>query len=202
MKNTSPEVDRYIESAAPFAKPILERLRSVFHKAHPDITETIKWRFPHFEYKGIVGSMAAFKAHVGWGFWKPQLMNDPHGILEGVSPSMGGARITDVSQLPSEKILIEYVREAIRLNEEGIKAERPKRATSVAEPEIPEELSAALKKAPKAKKAFDAFPPSHRREYVMWIAEAKQAATREKRVAQAIEWMSEGKSRNWKYERK
>jgi uncharacterized protein YdeI (YjbR/CyaY-like superfamily) len=199
MKNMSPEVDRYIEDAADFAKPILERIRRAFHKAHPGVTEAMKWRRPHFEYKGSIGSMAAFKAHVNWGFWKPSLMNDPHHLLEG--KSVAGLKAASVSDLPSEKVLVEYVREAIRLNEEGIKATRPKRGSSP-EPEVPAELAAALKKAPAANKIFTAFPPSHRREYIEWIAEAKQAATRDKRVAQAIEWIAEGKHRNWKYMKK
>lgn len=201
MKNTSPEVDAYIANAAPFAKPILERIRKAFHKASPDIVETIKWRVPHFEYKGVLGGMAAFKAHVNWGFWKPQLMNDPHGILAAATGPMSAGQVSDVSQLPTEKILVEYVKEAIRVNESGEKVERPKRAPA-SMPDVPAELEAALKKSPKAKKAFEAFAPSHRREYIEWIAEAKQAATKEKRVAQTIEWLIEGKSRNWKYEKK
>ena len=160
MKNTSPEVDRYIAAAAPFAQPILEKIRKAFHKADPEIREVIKWSFPHFEHDGIVGSMAAFKAHVTYGFWKAKLMN-----------------------------------------EEGVKVERAPRVAR-GEAEVPDDLAAALQKAPVAKKAFEAFPPSHRREYIQWITEAKQAATREKRLAQTIEWLTEGKSRNWKYERK
>lgn len=203
MKNTSPDVDRYIEKAAPFARPILERIRKAFHKAHPDVQETMKWSVPHFEYKGVLGSMAAFKQHVGWGFWKASLMNDPHGILAapGEHAAMGGSRVTDVSEIPSEKILVQYVREAIRLNEEGIKVQRAPRAAPRTL-EVPEDLSVALKKMPAARKTFEAFSPSHRHEYIEWITEAKQPATREKRLAQTVEWLTEGKSRNWKYERK
>ncbi|HVG23639.1 MAG TPA: YdeI/OmpD-associated family protein [Thermoanaerobaculia bacterium] len=200
--HTSPEVDRYIEAAAPFARPILERIRAAFHKAHPDVTESMKWSFPHFEYKGILGSMAAFKEHVSWGFWKGRLMNDPLGIIPPAGEtSMGGLKIGNLKDLPKEKEMVAYVREAIRLNEEGVKPARAPR-TSRGEAEVPEALAAALKKAPAAKKTFEAFPPSHRREYIEWIAEAKQDATRNKRVAQTIEWLAEGKSRNWKYERK
>ena len=201
MKNTSPEVDRYIAAAAPFARPILERIRSAFHKAHPEVTETMKWSFPHFEYKGLLGSMAAFKQHVSWGFWKGRLMADPLGIIPPAGEtSMGGARIADVKELPSEKNMVAYVREAIRLNEEGVKPRRPAR-TPKAEAEVPVDLAAALKKSPAAKNAFEAFSPSHRREYIEWITEAKQDATRQKRLATTLEWLSEGKSRNWKYER-
>ena len=202
MKNTSPDVDRYIAKAAPFAQPILERIRAAFHQAHPEVTETMKWSFPHFEHKGVLGSMAAFKEHVTWGFWKGALMNDPLGILPRVGEtSMGGLKIRKLEELPKEKDMVAYVREAIRLNEEGVKAERPKREPR-GELEVPPELAAALKKAPAAKKTFENFPPSHRNEYVAWIAEAKQEATKQKRVAQTIEWLTEGKSRNWKYVKK
>lgn len=202
MKNTSPDVDRYIANAAPFAQPILERVRAAFHKAHPDVTETMKWSVPHFEYKGVLGNMVAFKQHASFGFWKRRLMSDPHGILpaEG-DTSMGGSRYASVQDLPSEKIIVEYVRQAIRLNEEGVKVERAPRVER-GEAEVPDDLAAALKKSPAAKKTFAAFSPSHRREYVEWITDAKQEATRQKRLTQAIEWIAEGKSRNWKYERK
>jgi uncharacterized protein YdeI (YjbR/CyaY-like superfamily) len=201
MKNTSPDVDRYIAKAAPFAQPILERIRAAFHKAHPDVTETMKWSFPHFEYKGLLGSMASFKEHVSWGFWKGQLMNDPLGIIPPAGEtSMGGLRIRTLKDLPKEKDMVAYVREAIRLNEEGVKVARAPREARP-EPEVPADLAAALKKAPAAKKAFEAFPPSHRREYIEWITEAKQEATRQKRLTQTLEWLSEGKSRNWKYQR-
>ena len=203
MKNTSPDVDRYIEKAAPFAQPILERLRKAFHAAHPDVTEAMKWGHPFFEYKGVLGNMAAFKQHVGWGFWKASLMADPHGILTpaGEHTAMGGAKLTDVKELPSHDVLVSYVREAIRLNDEGVKLARPKKAPQP-EVAVPEDLAAALKATPAARKTFQAFAPSHRREYIAWITEAKQPATRAKRLAQAVEWLAEGESRNWKYERK
>jgi uncharacterized protein YdeI (YjbR/CyaY-like superfamily) len=129
-------------------------------------------------------------------------MNDPLGILPADGEtSMGGVKVRDLKELPKEKDMVAYVREAIRLNEEGAKVERAPRQER-GEVEVPAELTAALKKAPAAKKVFEAFPPSHRREYVEWITEAKQEATRQKRLAQTIEWLAEGKSRNWKYERK
>lgn len=201
MKNTSPDVDRYIENAAPFAQPILKKIRKAFHAAHPDVTEVMKWSVPHFEYKGVLGSMAAFKAHVGWGFWKSKLMSDPEGLFNPESRSMGGARAESVKDLPSDAVLVDYVREAIRLNEEGVKLDRPKPAARP-EAEVPDDLVKALKKAPAAKKTWDAFSPSHRREYIEWITEAKQEATRAKRLATTIEWLGEGESRNWKYGRK
>jgi hypothetical protein len=63
------------------------------------------------------------------------------------------------------------------------------------------ELKTALAKNRKARETFEGFSPSHRREYVEWIAEAKGDDTRKRRIATAIEWLSEGKPRNWKYMR-
>jgi len=203
MATKSAQVDRYISNAAPFAQPILERIRKAYHKASPHIEETMKWGVPFFEYKGILGSMAAFKQHVGWGFWKGKLMNDAHGVVarREDAPAMGGSRVTDVSELPSEKVLVEYIREAIRLNEEGVKSE-PRTRKAPKSFEVPAELMTALKKNKSALAAFKKFPSSHQREYAEWIAEAKQDATKQKRVATAVEWIAEGKSRNWKYAKK
>ena len=204
MPSTSPAVDEYIAKAAPFARPILERIRKAFHKAHPDVRETIKWGVPFFEYKGPLGNMAAFKEHVGWGFWKASLMNDPQGLLPKTRDertAMGGSRVTKPSELPAEKVLVAYVREAIRLNEEGVKVARAPRKAAV-EPEIPAALASALKKSAKARKAFEALPPSHRREYVEWITGAKLEATRTKRLEQTMELLGEGKPLNWKYMKK
>jgi uncharacterized protein YdeI (YjbR/CyaY-like superfamily) len=202
MPKTSPAVDRYIENAPPFAQPILTRIRKAFHKGCPDLEETMKWSVPFFDYKGPLGNMAAFKQHVRWGFWKASMMSDPHGLFEmmGDKSSMGGGKVSDVAELPADKVLVEYVREAVRLNEEGVKtAARPKKAAGPVE--VPEDLAAALKKNAKARAAFEKFPPGQQREYAMWLTEAKQEVTRQKRLATAIEWIAEGKSRNWKYEK-
>ena len=202
MPARSPQVDAYIAKAAPYAQPILEKIREAFHAAHPEVTESMKWSVPHFEYKGVLGSMAAFKQHVNWGFWKAKLMADPKGILGGMGDertSMGAVKLTSEKDLPPKKVMVEYVREAIRLNEEGVKVERAPSARSATPLEIPDDLAAALKKDKKAQAAFDAFPPSHKREYVEWITEAKQEATRQKRLATTLEWLAEGKPRNWKY---
>lgn len=199
MAKQIPEVDAYIADAAEFARPILKKIRALFHKASPKIQEVMKWRFPHFEYKGLVGSMAAFKQHCSLGFWKGKLLKDPHKLFTGVGDtSMGGRKITDLSQLPSDRILIEYIREAVALNEKGIKAPAPKR-TKRKELVVPDYFMAALSKNKKALATFEAFSPSHKRDYVEWVVEAKQDETRANRLNQAIAWMAEGKSRNWKY---
>lgn len=200
MQNASPEVDRYIENAAPFAQPILKRIRAAFHAAHPDVRESIKWSFPHFEYRGLLGSMAAFKQHVSLGFWKGRLMSDPEGIIPPVGEtSMGGLKIASEKDLPSDQVMVAYVREAIRLNEERVNPQRAPRAKPRPEAEVPPDLAAALTRTAGAKKAFAGFSPSQRREYIEWITEAKQEATRRKRLTQAVEWIAEGKPRNWKY---
>ena len=202
MPRTIPEVDRYIENAPEFAKPILERIRKAFHKASPEITEAMKWSTPHFEYKGVIGSMAAFKQHVAWGFWKAKLMKDPAGILEPAgrdTTSMGFGKITDVKRLPPDRVMVEYVKEAMRLNDDGVKIERAKPRPAGSKVDVPDYLQAALKKNAKARATFENFPSGQKREYVEWLEDAKQEATRTKRLAQAIEWMSEGKPRNWKY---
>lgn len=199
---TNPAVDAYIGRAAPFARPILRKVRSLFHQAIPAVEETMKWSFPHFEYHGVLASMAAFKQHATFGFWKASLMKDPHGLLGPVGDSaMSRARFADVSELPPDVVLLAYIREAAALNEQGVKVEKP-RAPKKPEAEVPPDFRAALRKNKKALATFEAFSPSHRREYVEWIVEAKQAATRQKRLTQAVEWLAEGKSRHWKYQPK
>lgn len=195
MKNTSPAVDAYIAHAAPFARPILEKVRRLFHEACPDIEEQIKWSCPSFEYKGMLGGMAAFKQHATFGFWRQDVLPDPKGLFKSKGPM--GAKVTDVSQLPSNDVLLRYIREAVKLNESGVKPPRPKKTKPPLK--VPESFMAALRKNKKALAAFEAFPPSHKREYVEWIVEANQEATRERRIVTAVEWMARGKPRNWKY---
>ena len=202
MGTKSPAVDDYIAKSADFARPILKKLRTLFHKSTSNIIETMKWNFPHFEYQGIVGSMAAFKHHVSFGFWKAGLMSDPEGLLKGVgNNSMAGMRVTRLDELPADGTLLAYIREAVRLNEEGVKI--PVRKKKAVRPvTVPADLLAALKKNKQAKTTFDNFSPSHQREYVEWITEAKQEATRQKRLATTLQWLAEGNPRNWKYVKK
>ncbi len=202
MKNASPEVDAYIEQAADFAKPILKRIRKLFHQACPQIREEMKWSFPHFVCNGIIGSMAAFKQHVSWGFWNAKLMPDPHGILkESEALTALGFKPKNLSDLPPDEIILEYIRAAVDLNEQGVKRPAAKRKRP-AKIEVPKDLLAALKQNAKAFAAFEAFSPSHQREYVEWITEARQPATRERRLATTLEWLTAGKPRHWKYQKK
>ncbi|MEO8578118.1 MAG: YdeI/OmpD-associated family protein [Gemmatimonadales bacterium] len=198
MGKRDPRVDVYIKKSPDFAKPILTHIREVAHEACPDMDESIKWGAPFFEYKGVLAGMAAFKQHCGLNLWKGSLIVGDDGKRD--SAGQFGALKT-VSDLPSRKVLIGYFKQAAKLNEEGTKA--PGRDTKVKKPaaKAPADLAAALKKNKKAQSVFDAFSQSRRRDYIEWITGAKTDATREKRLNTAMEWISEGKSRNWKYER-
>jgi uncharacterized protein YdeI (YjbR/CyaY-like superfamily) len=196
----SPAVDAYIEKSADFARPILKKVRKLFHRACPDVEETMKWSVPHFEYRGVLGLMAAFKQHASYGFWKSRLMRDPHGLFRGGNTGMGGVRITDVADLPPDDVLIAYVQEAVALNEAGVKVERRRRPAK--DLKIPAFFREALARNKKAAATFASLSPSCRREYAEWLAEAKREETRERRLATAIEWLVDGKSLDWKYKKK
>ncbi|MBA2561728.1 MAG: YdeI/OmpD-associated family protein [Chitinophagaceae bacterium] len=202
MSTTDPRIDAYINKATPFAQPILHHIRQLVHKACPQVEETIKWSFPHFDYKGILCSMAAMKQHCSFGFWKASLMADPEKLLNKIgNTSMGSfGKIASINDLPSDKILISYIKEAVRLNEEDVKLP-PKERTAKKDVEVPGYMTSALSKNKKAQSAFDNFSPSHKREYIEWINDAKTEATRNKRIGTMLEWLAEGKSLNWKYQR-
>ncbi len=201
MSATDSRIDAYIEKSAPFAKPVLQHIRELVHKACPAVEETMKWSFPHFDYKGIMCSMASFKHHCAFSFWKASIMKDPERILKIKDrESMGHFdKISSLEDLPSDEVLIAYIKEAARLNDEEIKLPSKTKRLEKKELEIPDYLTAALKKNEKAQTCFDNFSPSHKREYIEWITEAKTEATRMKRIETAIEWLVEGKIRNWKY---
>jgi uncharacterized protein YdeI (YjbR/CyaY-like superfamily) len=193
-----PRVDDYIERSAEFAQPILRYLRETVHAASPDIDETMKWSFPHFTYRGIVCSMASFKQHCAFGFWKESLvLGGADGPREQAMGQFG--RIRAISDLPPRDELIGYVREAMRLNEAGITVPRGTARKEERAEDVPESLRHALKENPRAAEHFQRFSPSQRREYIEWVSEAKRPETRARRVATAIEWIAEGKPRNWKY---
>ncbi|RZA21125.1 MAG: hypothetical protein EOP93_04025 [Lysobacteraceae bacterium] len=193
-----PRIDTYIERAAPFAQPILVRLRELVHQACPGVEETIKWGMPTFMHAGgILCGMAAFKQHASFGFWKHALV-----LGEGQPQTGMGSygKMTSLQDLPPAGILLGHLRKAMALNEAGVKAPSNRKVTGKPVPDAPDDLVAALKENKAARATFDAFPPGCKREYIEWILEAKRAETRTKRLAQAVEWMAEGKRRNWKYE--
>jgi len=198
MGSRDRRVDAYIAKSGDFAKPILKHLREIVHEACPEAEETMKWSFPHFDYKGMLCAMAAFKQHCTFGFWKGSLIVDRNGESLAAMGQFG--RITAISDLPSKRVLGGYVRAAAKLNDEDIKVVRkPKLKKPLA---VPANLREALKKNRKALGTFEDFSPSQKREYVEWITESKREETRERRLKQAVEWMSQGKTRNWKYARR
>jgi hypothetical protein len=197
MPTTDPRVDAYIKNAEPFAQPILTHLRKVVHAACPAVQETMKWSHPHFDYKGIFCGMAAFKEHAAFNMWKGQLLSEKlPAVDEKAMGQFGGIR--SKADLPSDATLTRLIKAAAKLNDEGVKMARTPPG-SKAPLKTPSDLLIALKKNKKASATFDGFPPGQRRDYVEWITEARQDATRAKRLATAIDWMAEGKPRNWKY---
>jgi hypothetical protein len=199
MPTKDPRVDAYIAKAADFAKPILIHMRKLVHETCPEVKESIKWGMPSFEYKGILAGMAAFKEHATFGFWKHGLLGLGSRKDLGAMGSFG--KMTSVKDMPSDATVKKLIKEAMRLNDQGIKVEKPKRSTKKKELVVPKILLEALAKNEKAAETFNSFSYSKRKDYVEWINEAKTDATRDKRLATAIEWLAEGKSRMWKYER-
>jgi uncharacterized protein YdeI (YjbR/CyaY-like superfamily) len=202
MEKFDPRIDAYIEKSADFAKPILMHIRQIVHQASPLITETVKWGMPFFDYKGPVCMMAAFKQHLGFGFWKASRLNDPDHLLQGSDEeSAAGSfgRIATLADLPSDKALMDFVQQMIKLNESGVK-EPKKPAAPKGDLPMPADFDKLLRGNLATMDNFEKFSLSKKREYLEWFAEAKSEATRQKRIEQALEWIGEGKSRNWKYQ--
>jgi uncharacterized protein YdeI (YjbR/CyaY-like superfamily) len=197
----NPKVDEYITKSADFAKPILEYLRALIHETCPEAQEVIKWGYPHFDYKGdMMCILGSFKNHCSFSLYKATLMTDPK-IVESVNAGqkMGYMdKIKSMSELPPKEILVAYIKEAMALNENGIKKQKPKPDVPKII-ETPHYLLEALAAKPKAKEVFETKSPSFRKEYITWISDAKTEATREKRIEQSLEWIAEGKGRFWQY---
>jgi len=189
-----PRIDAYIAKSADFARPILEHVRELVHETVPDASEAIKWGMPHFTFKGkSIAGMAAFKAHCAVMV---------HGDGRQNADGMGGyGKITSLKELPSDDALAAKFREAVeRIEDKGTAARRSPRLAPKPELAVPRDFAAALRENARASATFEAFPPSQRREYVEWVSDARQDATRAKRLATSIEWLAQGKRRNWKYE--
>lgn len=198
MPTKDPRVDAYIKKSAPFAQPILTHIRAAVHSSCPDVEETLKWGMPSFMYHGILCGMAAFKEHAVMGFWKGSLILDKNGSR--ADEAMGSfGRLSSVKDLPPKTVLAGYIKKAMKLNEDGTRVEKPK-AKPKPPVKTPPYFVAALKKNKKASAQYEAFSPSKKRDYVEWLAEAKTDATRQRRLETAVEWIADGKSRNWKYE--
>lgn len=195
-----PRIDAYIAKSADFAQPILTHLRELVHVSCPEVVETIKWGAPHFEHLGMLCGMAAFKQHCAFGFWKGKLVfDDDKRSLEAMGQF---GCIRSLKDLPSDRAIKSYVKRAMKLNESGEKVARPlkdpKRRAQL--DQVPDDLAAALRKSARARKTFDGFNPSSRREYVEWITEAKRETTRATRLATTVEWLEAGRQRHWKYQ--
>jgi uncharacterized protein YdeI (YjbR/CyaY-like superfamily) len=193
-----PRIDAYIARAQPFARPILEHVRKRVHAAVPEAEETVKWGAPAYTLGGkILLITAAFKQHAAVNFWRGQELRGQ----ESAADAMGQfGKLTSLDDLPADNELDRLIREAAELAKT---APAPRKAKHPAKPppEMHPDFAAALAKAPKAKAALDGFSPSAQRDYLEWVAEAKQDSTRNKRIATAVEWLSEGKKRHWKYEK-
>jgi uncharacterized protein YdeI (YjbR/CyaY-like superfamily) len=203
----NPKVDAYIANAAPFAQPVLAHLRMLIHKACPDVEEDIKWRRRFFLHRGtILCNMCAFKQHCAFGFWGAEIgkvLREDAALRDGAMGSL--RRITSVKDLPPDKQLLGYIRQAAAFIDSGQGDNRivvARRVAKAPKPalEVPAEFTAALRRDRKAAKAYAVLSPSCQREYVEWIADAKRPETRDRRIAQAVEWIAEGKQRNWKYQ--
>ncbi|HEU5396510.1 MAG TPA: YdeI/OmpD-associated family protein [Verrucomicrobiae bacterium] len=189
----NPRIDAYIAKSADFAKPILSRVRKLIHAVCPRVEETLKWKTPFYLHEGILLGTPAFKQHCALIFWKGRLFLGKE--------RQGLRRLKSAADLPSDRVLRGYLRQAIALNESGGKNPGRTRPAAKKPVAVPSDFRAALKKNKKALAAFDRFSPSCRREYLVWITGAKQAETRVRRIKTALEWIAAGKSYNWKYRR-
>lgn len=199
----NPAFDDYINKAQPFAQPILTYIRALIHQTCPLVEEKIKWGMPFFYYKNeMLGNMAAFKNHCSFGFWKAALMSDKTLMYTAKTEVAMGhlGKISSLKDLPTKAKFVGFIKEAMALNDAGIKVPKVKKEAPALE--TPNALADALKPNKKAKAVWDKFPPSHKKEYIQWIVEAKTEATQQKRITQALEWITEGKHRNWKYDTK
>ena len=200
MPTTEPRVDVHIKKSKDVAKPILAHIRSLVNDVCPNVTETMKWSFPHFDYNGIFFSMASFKGHCAFGFWKHSLMDDA--ALPSEKTAMGSfGRIASITDLPDDKTMKKLIVKAVRLNDDDVKVVKTKLVPERKEFVVPEMLLEALARHKNASETFSNFTYSKKKDYVEWITEVKTNATREKRLATTIEWLADGKARHWKYEK-
>jgi hypothetical protein len=200
MGKRDARIDAYVAKSAEFARPVLEHLRAVVHAACPTVEETVKWGMPFFMHHGVLCSMASFKQHCAFGFWKGSLVIGGDGKSAEAMGQFG--RITKLSELPSRRTLAALVKRAMALNEAGVPSPARSKPRRADRPKPPDDFLRALKMNRKARTHYEVFSPSHQREYIEWVEAAKRPETRAQRLARSIEGLSEGKSLNWKYERR
>lgn len=195
MATEDPRVDAYIANAADFAQPLLVQFRAAVRQACPEVVEAIKWRMPFFMHRGrMLAHMAAFKAHCAFDIHAGPASRDAD--KDGEAMGVFG-RVTTRADLPSKAELVKRLKAGVAVIESGEKTARTPKALPRPPLETPPDLVAALVRNAPARKRFAAFSPSHRREYIEWLMEAKRPQTREKRLAQAIDQITEGKPRHW-----
>lgn len=203
MATRDKRIDAYIAKSADFAQPILKHFRELVHKTCPNVEETMKWSFPHFDYKGsAMCSMASFKKHCAVGFWKASLMKSADTLVAKAKTeeAMGHlGKISSLKDLPKDSVLVKYIKEAMDLNDKGVKLSVKAKPATKKELKVPDYFMKALKKNKAALKTFEGFSNTNKKEYVTWVVDAKTEATRVSRLETAVEWMSEGKIRHWKY---
>jgi len=205
MTKFNSKVDGYVAGSADFAKPVLAYWRQLIHDNCPDVEEAIKWGIPHFDYKGdFMCVMAAYKNHCSFTFLKGELMTDPRlkagTDLKPIQRFLG--KISKIEDLPPEEEFTAMLKEAMQLNEKGVKVRKEKPEPDKPKVlETPDYLLAALTANPNAKEVFESGSNSFRKEYIVWITDAKTDETRQKRISEALEWLAEGKSRFWKHKK-
>jgi uncharacterized protein YdeI (YjbR/CyaY-like superfamily) len=193
--------EAYADQLPDFAIPIFGHLRALVHATCPQVSEEVKWSIPHFVHGGEnLCIFAAYAKHCSFSFAKDSLMADPRLKSSAARPAakrfMG--RLTTLSDLPPDDDLAAWIAEAMSLNDRGIKL--PPRQSDGSKPvEVPQAFTDALAANPAAKAVFDTKSPSFRKEYNVWIGDAKTDATRQKRIGEALTWIAEGKGRFWKY---
>ncbi|MEP6563824.1 MAG: DUF1801 domain-containing protein [Mesorhizobium sp.] len=199
--NHNPKVDAYAGQAEDFARPILAHLRGLIHATCPEVVEEIKWGIPHFDYRGeMMCIFAAYNNHCSFSFWKDSLMADArlrrNAELAAAKRFMGN--LTSLADLPADAELTAWIKEAMSLNDRGVKLP-PRKSKDPKEVEIPAAFAAALAAKPEIKAIFDSKSASFQKEYNIWIGEAKTDGTRVKRIEESLSWIIEGKGRFWKY---
>jgi uncharacterized protein YdeI (YjbR/CyaY-like superfamily) len=207
MPRFNPQFDEYQAAASEFARPIMAHLRKLVHAQCPEVVEQIKWGIPHFDYKGeMLCIFAGYKNHCAFTFWKESLMSDArlkaNPDAKAAKRFMG--KLTALSDLPPDGELIAFIQEAMALNDQGVKIapRRDARPASAADIAIPDAFAEQLSRHAQTNEVFQSKSPSFRKEYIVWIADAKTDQTRQKRIDEALEWIAEGKGRFWKYEKK
>lgn len=196
-KQASEKISQYIESADVKKKEILQRLRDFLNRDDFGLTEDWKWHAPNFNSNGMVCWLAFFKSHVGLNFFKGSLIEDLHGLYDNASMDKGNRIIKykTINEI-NENLLEYYIYEAIKHNKEGAKITSKK-----VEIEVPKDLAKALEKDIMAKDFFTNLAPGYKRDYIDWIISAKQEKTRLKRLETTLEWLGQGKKKNWRYKK-